>query len=41
MLTTDFYAAAQRRAEAAKNGLLKALISLREQGLKVAAYGAQ
>lgn len=40
MLTTDFYAAAQRRAEAAKNGLLKALISLREQGLKVAAYGA-
>ncbi len=40
MLTTDFYAAAQRRAEAAKNGLLKALISMREQGLKVAAYGA-
>ncbi|WP_339938527.1 class I SAM-dependent methyltransferase [Undibacterium luofuense] len=40
MLTSDFYTAAQRRAENAKNGLLKALIGLREQGLRVAAYGA-
>ena len=38
--TADYYRSFQKSAEAAKHGLLRFLLDARQQGLKVAAYGA-